>query len=45
MRADSIAVGGVDPTLLTFENAAAVDPTDTPIGSVVFNDQLLLWVQ
>ena len=45
MRAESFETGGVDPTLLNFENAAAVDPADTPIGTVPFNDQLLLWVQ
>jgi len=34
-----------DPTLLKFENDAAVNINDTPIGTVVFNDQLILWVQ
>jgi hypothetical protein len=34
-----------DPTLLKFENAAAVDPSDVAIGSVVFNDQILVWVE
>lgn len=36
-----------DPTLLTFENAVAVDPANNPLDTdtVVFNDQLLLWVQ
>jgi hypothetical protein len=45
LRAVSLALGGVDPTLLHFQNASAVDPADAPIGSVVFTDQLYVWVE
>jgi len=35
----------IDPTLLKFENRAAVDDMGVPIASIVFNDQIFLWVQ
>jgi hypothetical protein len=35
----------IDPTLLKFENKAAVDDAGVTITSIVFTDQLFLWVQ
>lgn len=34
-----------DPTPLKFQNKMAVNPTGGNIDSVVFNDQIMLWVQ
>jgi hypothetical protein len=33
------------PTLLRFDHAEAVDPSDTPIASIGFSDQLLLSIE
>jgi hypothetical protein len=35
----------IDPTLVKFEFANAVDPADNPVSPPLFNDQLILWVQ